>query len=88
MNLVKYRAHTSARLRCMKGRLFMISFPTPITITVPPLLAVYAAVTTLLSTPVHSNTVSGAPYSPTFSKSKSSLIFLALPCASRLRSTW
>jgi hypothetical protein len=31
---------TSASDRCINGRLFMISLPTPITITVPPLLAV------------------------------------------------
>lgn len=54
---------TSASEICIKGKLFMIALPTPITITVPPRRAVYAAVHTLLSTPVHSRTVSGATYS-------------------------
>ena len=83
-----WRGLTSPRDRCMNGRLFMISLPTPITMTVPPLRAVYAAVTTLLSTPVHSSTTSGAPYSPTCSKLNSSRICFELLSASRLRSTW
>lgn len=38
----------------MNGRLFIIDFPTPITINTPPLRTMYAAEHTLLSIPVHS----------------------------------
>ncbi|KAL8297667.1 hypothetical protein RB600_002599 [Gaeumannomyces tritici] len=51
------------RDRCINGKLFITSFPTPITATTPPLLAVNAAAQTLLSTPVHSSTAGGAAYS-------------------------
>lgn len=47
----------------MNGKLFITSLPTPITHTVLPLLAANTAVQILLSTPVHSSTVSGAKYS-------------------------
>jgi hypothetical protein len=63
----------------------MVSLPTPITTTFPPRRAVYAAVQTLLSTPVHSSTVSGASYCRL---PKSDRIAFALPCASRSRLTW
>lgn len=48
----------------MNGKLFIVSFPTPTTTTLPPLLTVNAAVHTLDSTPVHSITQGGAGYSP------------------------
>ena len=79
------RDSTSAREMCIKGKLFMIALPTPITITVPPRRAVYVAVHTLLSTPVHSSTVSGATYSL---GPNSARIAWALPWASFAVSTW
>jgi len=42
----------------MKGMLFTIGCPTPMTVTLPPLRAAKAAVQMLLSTPVHSRTLS------------------------------
>lgn len=64
----------------MNGRLFMISSPTPITMISPPRPTVYAAVTTLLSTPVHSSTVRGASYSDEPNRVR---IAVAFPFASK-----
>lgn len=68
---------TSAKEICMNGRLFIMDFPTPITITVPPLRTAYAAVQTLLSTPVHSRTVDGAKYSSFPNRARTAFAFRA-----------
>lgn len=70
---------------CIKGRLFMISLPTPMTHTTPPLRTAYVLRTTLLSTPVHSRTVDGAEYS---SFPKSCLTAWAFCSDDNWRSTW
>ena len=70
---------------CIKGKLFITDLPTPITQTTPPLLTAKVARTTLLSTPVHSNTVWGAEYSST---PNSFLTAAAFSSEEILRSTW
>src|SRR6478609_3405452 len=56
---LKGRIPTSARDRCIKGRLFIIDRPTPTTIRTPPRRTIKAAEQTLLSMPVHSYTTLG-----------------------------
>jgi len=76
---------TSDNDMCMKGTLLMKGLPTPITITLPPLLVAYTEVMMLLSTPVHSSTTSGKLYSVS---PKMFLIFAALVSGSFVISTW